>query len=220
MRRHIRRGNIRRLLKPKVVTQLKERPIGVDCRRCDGRLGNGGKVWGNVCFFCPASRTSKRHTGSTGRKPTLDHAPLGPNCRYSESEPPPFSALFVSYKSWGRYTHLLRYRSSSFTLSHWLCPVHRVFTGSPTMLASSPVPVDNPAESLALYSQSLRDYTLRLWVESRRQADERVHHDGRNRKKSHGTPMPTSTRKPSDDGNSSTGTSNDGLTLSTDGPHA
>lgn len=88
------------------------------------------------------------------------------------------------------------------------------------MLASSPVPVDNPAESLALYSQSLRDYTLRLWVESRRQADERVHHDGRNRKKAHGTPMPTSTRKLSDDGNSSTGTSNDGLTLSTDRPHA
>ena len=90
------------------------------------------------------------------------------------------------------------------------------------MLAPPPVPVDTSAESLALYSQSLREYTLRLWVESRRQADERVH--GHNPKKSHGAakvPMPTSTRrKPSDDGNSSTGTSNDGLTLPTDGPHA
>ncbi|KAF8274296.1 hypothetical protein EI94DRAFT_1782530 [Lactarius quietus] len=77
------------------------------------------------------------------------------------------------------------------------------------MLASPSPPVDTSAESLALYSQSLRDYTLRLWVESRRQADERVHSDGRSRKKSHGSakmPMPTSTRKPSDDGNSSTGT--------------
>ena len=89
------------------------------------------------------------------------------------------------------------------------------------MLAPSQGSVDTPAESLALYSQSLRDYTLRLWVESRRQADaradERVH--GRNRKKPHGTtkvPLPTSSRKPSDDGNSSIGTSNDGLMS----PHA
>ena len=104
--------NIRGLLRPKLVTRLKERPIGVDCRRCDGRLGNGEKAGGNVCFFCPASRTTKRHTGSTGRKATLDHAPLGPNCRYSESEPPPFSALFLSYKSWRGSTHLLHYRSS------------------------------------------------------------------------------------------------------------
>jgi hypothetical protein len=89
------------------------------------------------------------------------------------------------------------------------------------MLAPPPVPVDSSAASLALYSQSLREYTLRLWVESRRQADEREH--GRKPKKSHGAakvPMPTSTRKPSDDGNSSTGTSNDGLTLPTDDPHA
>lgn len=89
------------------------------------------------------------------------------------------------------------------------------------MLAPSQVPVDTPAESLALYSQSLRDYTLRLWVESRRQAEERVH--GRNRKKSHGTtkaPLPTSSRKPSDDGNSSTGSPNDVLMLPTDGPRA
>lgn len=90
------------------------------------------------------------------------------------------------------------------------------------MLAPSQGPVDAPdADSLALYSQSLRDYTLRLWVESRRQADEHGH--GRNSKKSHGTtkvPLPTSGRKSSDDGNSSTGTSNDGLTLPTEGPHA
>ena len=91
------------------------------------------------------------------------------------------------------------------------------------MLAPSPPgPIDNPAESLALYSQSLRDYTLRLWVESRRQAEERVH--GRNRKKSHTTAkmiqIPIPARKPSDDGNSSTGTPNDGLMLQTGGSHA
>jgi len=89
------------------------------------------------------------------------------------------------------------------------------------MLAPSQGPADNSAESLALYSQELRDYTLRLWMESRRQADQRVHvNGGRNRKKSHGAPLPTPSRKPSDDGNSSTGTSNDGLTEATDGPHA
>jgi len=93
------------------------------------------------------------------------------------------------------------------------------------MLAPSQGPADPSADSLALYSQSLRDYTLRLWVESRRQADERERvRGGRNHKKSsHGTstvPLPTSSRKSSGDGNSSTGTSSDGLTLPTKGPHA
>lgn len=91
--------------------------------------------------------------------------------------------------------------------------------GSSPMLAPSQGPVDSPTESLALYSQSLRDYTLRLWVESRRQAEERVHG---HRKKSHGTaklPLPTSIRKPSSDGNSSSGTSNDSPMLPADGPH-
>lgn len=35
-------------------------------------------------------------------------------------------------------------------------------------------PVKSPADPLVLYSQSLRDYTLRLWMESRKQAEERV----------------------------------------------
>lgn len=34
--------------------------------------------------------------------------------------------------------------------------------------------VKPPADPLVLYSQSLRDYTLRLWMESRKQAEERV----------------------------------------------
>jgi hypothetical protein len=56
----------------------------------------------------------------------------------------------------------------------------------------------------------------------RRQADERVS-GGRNREKSHCSakaPLPTSSRKPSDDGRSSTGTLNDGLASPTDGPYA
>ncbi|KAF8492002.1 hypothetical protein F5888DRAFT_942076 [Russula emetica] len=36
------------------------------------------------------------------------------------------------------------------------------------------VPVKSPSDPLVLYSQSLRDYTLRLWMESRKQAEERV----------------------------------------------
>ena len=35
-------------------------------------------------------------------------------------------------------------------------------------------PVKPPSDPLVLYSQSLRDYTLRLWMESRKQAEERV----------------------------------------------
>ena len=35
-------------------------------------------------------------------------------------------------------------------------------------------PVKPPADPLVLYSQSLRDYTLRLWMESRKQAEERI----------------------------------------------
>jgi hypothetical protein len=45
-------------------------------------------------------------------------------------------------------------------------------------------PPTAPADPLVLYSQSLRDYTLRLWIESRKQAEERVR--ARNHKKHHG----------------------------------
>ncbi|KAH9033026.1 hypothetical protein EDB84DRAFT_109767 [Lactarius hengduanensis] len=217
LRRVCNRG--RRLI-PKVVTQHKERPIGVDCRRCDGRReGPRGRV---RFFFVPlplASRTPHRLHESRNY---IDHAPLGPISRSSESEPPPFSALSVSYKS-GEGTlppptlpNLLIYPFPLAVPS---------FTGNSFMLVPSQGSVDAPADSLAHYSQSLRDYTLRLWVESRRQADERV--NGRSHNKSHGTakmPLSTSSRKPSDDGNSSgnssTGTSSGSLTSPTYGPHA
>ena len=42
----------------------------------------------------------------------------------------------------------------------------------------------SPTDPLVLYSQSLRDYTLRLWMESRKQAEERVR--ARSHKKHHG----------------------------------
>ena len=35
-------------------------------------------------------------------------------------------------------------------------------------------PVKQPSDPLVVYSQSLREYTLRLWMESRKQAEERV----------------------------------------------
>jgi hypothetical protein len=35
-------------------------------------------------------------------------------------------------------------------------------------------PPTSPTDPLVVYSQSLRDYTLRLWMESRKQAEERV----------------------------------------------
>lgn len=42
----------------------------------------------------------------------------------------------------------------------------------------------SPTDPLVLYSQSLREYTLRLWMESRKQAEERVR--ARSHKKHHG----------------------------------
>jgi hypothetical protein len=43
--------------------------------------------------------------------------------------------------------------------------------------------VKSPSDPLVLYSQSLREYTLRLWMESRKQAEERAR--ARSRKKRH-----------------------------------
>jgi hypothetical protein len=74
-------------------------------------------------------------------------------------------------------------------------------------------PVKSPADPLVLYSQSLRDYTLRLWMESRRQAEERVrarahkkHHDST---KASGMPS----RKVSTGVEDVTSISNEGSTL-------
>ncbi|KAH9964120.1 hypothetical protein BC827DRAFT_1127908 [Russula dissimulans] len=75
-----------------------------------------------------------------------------------------------------------------------------------------------PTDPLVLYSQSLRDYTLRLWMESRKQAEERVR--ARSHKKHHGVskaPLPTSGRKQPTDSESPFGGSNEGSSLSSDG---
>lgn len=86
------------------------------------------------------------------------------------------------------------------------------------MLAPPKGPVDpsSNTDPLILYSQSLRDYTLRLWMESRKQAEEKVrarthkkHHQGASAKAS----MPPTTRKESSDGESSSDVSNDGSTM-------
>ena len=83
------------------------------------------------------------------------------------------------------------------------------------MLAPPQGPVDpsSNTDPLVLYSRSLRDYTLRLWMESRKQAEERVRarahkkHQGASAKPS----MPISSRKESSDGESASDLTNDGL---------
>ena len=86
------------------------------------------------------------------------------------------------------------------------------------MLAPPQGPVEpSPnTDPLILYSQSLRDYTLRLWMESRKQAEERVR--ARSHKKKHQgastkASMPPSSRKESSDGESASDASNDGSTM-------
>jgi hypothetical protein len=205
---NLRRENIRRLLRPKGGNAAQKATDGCRLSALRWTTRKGRECPGKRVLFlsCLAVR-AKRHTGSN------ESRPLGPNCRYSEPTPiNPGEGTLTFCVTEAPHPPL--------PSPHWLCPPHR--HPSPMLAPPPPGPIDNPAESLALYSQSLRDYTLRLWVESRRQAEERVH--GRNRKKSHTTAkmiqMPTSACKLSDDGNSSTGTPNDGLILQTNGSHA
>lgn len=71
-------------------------------------------------------------------------------------------------------------------------------------------PGKSPTDPLVLYSQSLREYTLRLWMESRKQAEERVR--ARTHKKHHGAAkaLPTSLTISSEN---DTGVSNEGSKL-------
>ena len=110
---NLRRENIRRLLRPKGGNAAQRATDWCRLSALRWTTRKGREYPGKRVLFlsCLAVR-AKRHTGSNGSRP------LGPNCRYSEP------ALFVSYKSGGRCTDLLRYRSSSSPLSHWLCPVH------------------------------------------------------------------------------------------------
>lgn len=84
------------------------------------------------------------------------------------------------------------------------------------MLASSKASVDPRSDPLVLYSRSLRDYTLRLWMESRKQAEERVR--ARTGHKKHQgavkASVSASSRKQATDGETSSNTSNEDLTLS------
>ncbi|OCH87482.1 hypothetical protein OBBRIDRAFT_796197 [Obba rivulosa] len=43
------------------------------------------------------------------------------------------------------------------------------------MLATSTNRTETEADPFVLYAQSLHDYTLRLWIESRRIAEEKAH---------------------------------------------
>ena len=72
-----------------------------------------------------------------------------------------------------------------------------------------------PTDPLVLYSQSLRNYTLRLWMESRKQAEERVR--ARAHKKHHGVgkaPLLTSSFKQPVDAELASSLSSDGSSLS------
>jgi hypothetical protein len=74
--------------------------------------------------------------------------------------------------------------------------------------------VNSPTDPLVLYSQSLREYTLRLWMESRKQAEERMR--ARSHKKHHGAAkaLPTPSYKlPTGSENVITGMSDEGSTL-------
>ncbi len=68
----------------------------------------------------------------------------------------------------------------------------------------------SPSDPLVLYSQSLRDYTLRLWMESRKQAEERVR--ARAHKKHHNSTkaLATSTCEPPTGSENVTSMSNEG----------
>ena len=87
------------------------------------------------------------------------------------------------------------------------------------MLASSKGPVDpSHSDPLVLYSRSLRDYTLRLWMESRKQAEERVR--ARTHKKRQGAvkaSVQASSRKQATDAVSPLDMSNEDSTLSVQG---
>lgn len=74
-------------------------------------------------------------------------------------------------------------------------------------------PVKSPSDPLVLYSQSLRDYTLRLWMESRKQAEERLR--ARSHKKHHNSSkaFATSSCKVSAGGENVTSIPNEGSTL-------
>ncbi|KAI0003862.1 hypothetical protein BJV74DRAFT_881653 [Russula compacta] len=78
-----------------------------------------------------------------------------------------------------------------------------------------PVQPPPPTDPLILYSQSLRNYTLRLWMESRKQAEERVR--ARAHKKHHGAgkaPSPTSSFKQPMDAERASSMSSDGSSSS------
>ena len=89
--------------------------------------------------------------------------------------------------------------------------IHPSFSHFQSMLAPPVEPSPN-TDPLVLYSQSLRDYTLRLWMESRKQAEERVRARAHKKHQAKAS-MPASTRKASSDGESSSSdSSNDGST--------
>ena len=117
--------NIRRLLRPKGGNAAQRATDWCRLSALRWTTRKGRECPGKRVLFlsCLAVR-AKRHTGSKGSRP------LGPNCRYSET------ALFVSYKSGGRCTDLLRYRSSPSPLSHWLSSTPGIYLPNASPVAA------------------------------------------------------------------------------------
>jgi hypothetical protein len=96
-------------------------------------------------------------------------------------------------------------------------PKRAAMLAPPQGSVDPPTAPTDPTDPLVLYSQSLRDYTLRLWMESRKQAEERVR--SRTHKKHHGAvkaPLPTSGCQPGD-GENIMNMPNSGSTLTSQG---
>jgi hypothetical protein len=127
----------------------------------------------------------------------------------------PFPSFFA--------VHLASYKSLICTASfpqpsdHSSAPVPSARPSCTSIMLVPPQQgaVNSPTDPLVLYSQSLRDYTLRLWMESRKQAEERVR--ARTHKKHHGATkaLPTPSYKlPTGGENVITGMSDEGSMLS------
>jgi len=161
----------------------------------------------HIFFFVPPPcvEWAKRHTGSTACTKRNERSLDAVNLSLTPISPPinlpgvPHPS-FISHPS-SPLPPLAQY--PVFYFQSMLAP------------AQGPVDPSSNTDPLILYSQSLRDYTLRLWMESRKQAEERVRarahkkHQGASAKAS----MPPTSRKESSDGESASDLSNDGSTM-------
>jgi hypothetical protein len=181
----------------------------------------GAEAGGVILFFVVLASPRKWALRATQAPP--------PNGNENENERPglqcrtPIQHILPPYLA--SYKSLLHSPPSPFFDTPVCLPAHLHYTFNsvphrpspprrPTMLAPPQGPVEHsPTDPLVLYSRSLREYTLQLWMESRKQAEERVR--ARTHKKHHGAakaPPPKSSCKQPVDGESPSSTSNEAST--------